>query len=54
MNYRKARTKHDKIKLMTYIRYIQQSWREKKEKDKKKYFSTTQQYGEAEVQFHAF
>jgi len=31
----KARTKHDKIKLMTYIQYIQQSWREDKEKNKK-------------------
>ena len=31
----KARTKHDKIKLMTYVQYIQQSWREKKEKNKK-------------------
>jgi len=31
----KARTKHDKIKLMTYIQYIQQSWRKKKEKNKK-------------------
>jgi len=30
MNYREAGTKHDKIKLMTYIQYIQQSWREKK------------------------
>ena len=36
MSYREARTKHDKIKLMTYIlvQYIQQSWREKKEKNK--------------------
>ena len=24
----KARTKHDKIKLMTYIQYTQQSWNE--------------------------
>ena len=31
----KARTKHDKIKLVTYIQYIQQSCREKKEKKKK-------------------
>jgi len=35
MNYRQARTKHDKIKLMTNIQYIQKSWREKKEKNKK-------------------
>ena len=28
------RTKHDKIKLMTYIQYIQQFWREKKQKKK--------------------
>jgi len=35
MSYREARTKHDKFKLMTYIKYIQQSWREKKEKHKK-------------------
>jgi len=35
MSYRKARTQHDKIKLMTYIQYIQQSWRKKKEKNKK-------------------
>jgi len=44
MSYRKARTKHDKIKLVTYIQYIQQSWREEKEKNKKRYcLSTTQQ-----------
>jgi len=36
MSYRKARTKHDKIKLVTYIQFIQQSWREKKEKNTKK------------------
>jgi len=38
MSYRKVRTKHDKIapKLMAYIQLIQQSWREKKEKNKKK------------------
>jgi len=24
MSYRKARTEHDRIKLMTYIQYIQQ------------------------------
>ena len=24
LSYRKARTKHDKIKLITYIQYIQQ------------------------------
>jgi len=35
MSYRKARTQHDKIKLMTYIQYMQQSWRKKKEKNKK-------------------
>jgi len=35
MSYRDARTKHDKMKLMTYIQFIQQSWREKKEKNKK-------------------
>jgi len=35
MSYREARTKHDKIKLMTYIRHIQQSLREKKERTKK-------------------
>jgi len=44
MSYRQARTKHDKIKLVTYIQYLQytvyiqhikQSWREKKEKNKK-------------------
>ena len=28
---------------MTYIQYIQQSWREKKEKNKKNCFSTIQQ-----------
>jgi len=44
MSYRKARTKQDKIKLMAYIQYIQQSWRKKKEKNKKNYCaSTTQQ-----------
>jgi len=32
----KARTKHDKIKFMTYLQCIQQSWREEKEKNKKK------------------
>ena len=31
----KARTKHDKIQLMTYIQFIQQCWRKKKEKNKK-------------------
>ena len=31
----KARNKHDKIKLMTYIEYIQQSWTKEKEKNKK-------------------
>ena len=31
MSYRKARTKRDKIKLMTYVQCIQQSGREKKE-----------------------
>ena len=31
----KTRTKHDKIKLMTYMQYIQKSWREEKEKNKK-------------------
>ena len=31
----KARTKHDKIKLMTYVQYIQQSWREKRKMDQK-------------------
>jgi len=31
MSYRKARTKHYRIKLMAYIQYIQQCWREKKE-----------------------
>jgi len=31
MNYKKARTKLDKIKLMTYI---QQSWREEKKTKK--------------------
>ena len=36
MSYREARTKHDKFKLITYMQYIQQSWREKKEKNKKK------------------
>ena len=35
MGYREARTKHDKIKLMTYTQYIQQSWREMKERKKK-------------------
>jgi len=35
MSYRKARTKHDKIKLMTYIQYIQQFCREKKEQKQK-------------------
>ena len=34
MNYRQASTKHDNIKLMTYIQYIQQSWREEKAKNK--------------------
>jgi len=36
MSYREATTKHDKIKLMTYIQYIQKSWGEEKEKNKKK------------------
>jgi len=36
MSYREARTKHDKIKLMTYIQYIQQCYREKKENHNKK------------------
>ena len=35
ISYRKARTQHDKIKRMTYIQYIQQSFRKKKEKNKK-------------------
>ena len=35
MSYRKARTQHDKIKHITYIQYIQQSWRKNKEKKKK-------------------
>ena len=35
MSYKEVRTKRDKIKLMTYIQYIQQSWREKKENNKK-------------------
>jgi len=35
MSYRKARIKHDKIKLITYIRYMQQFWTEKKENNKK-------------------
>jgi len=45
MSYRKARTKHDKIKLMIYTQYIQQCWREKKENHNKKNecVSTTQQ-----------
>jgi len=34
MSYRKARTKHDNIKLTTYIQYIQHSWRKKKENKK--------------------
>ena len=36
MSYRKARTKRDEIKLMTYIQYIQQCYREKKENHNKK------------------
>jgi len=36
MSYREARTKYDKIKLMTYIQFIQQSWREKKERKEQK------------------
>ena len=36
MSYRKARTEHDRIKLMTYMQYIQQCWRERKENHNKK------------------
>ena len=36
MNYKKARTDRDKIKLMTYIQYIQQCWKEKKQNHNKK------------------
>jgi len=36
MSYRKARTERDKIKLMTYIQYIQQCWKENKENHNKK------------------
>ena len=36
MSYRKARTERDKIKLMTYIQYIQQCYREKKQTTTKK------------------
>ena len=32
----KARTKHDKVKIVTYVQYTQQSWRENKEKNKQK------------------
>ena len=31
----KERNKRDKIKLMTYMQYMQQSWREEKETNKK-------------------
>ena len=31
----KARTKHNKIKLMAYIQYVQKSWWKEKEKNKK-------------------
>jgi len=47
MSYRKARTTHDKIKLI-----IEQSWREKKEKNKnknKECVSTKQQDGRSGV-----
>jgi len=40
---RTERTKHDKIKLMTYTQYMQQTWREEEEKNKKKCVWTTQQ-----------
>ena len=36
MSYKKARTESDKIKLMTYIQYIQQCWKEKKQNHNKK------------------
>ena len=31
MSYKKARTERDKVKLMTYIQYIQQCQKEKKQ-----------------------
>ena len=36
MSYRKARTEHDKIKLMTYIQYIQQCYKERNRTTTKK------------------
>jgi len=36
MSYKKARTERDKIKLMTYIQYIQQCYKEKKQNHNKK------------------
>jgi len=50
MSYRKARTKHDNIKLMTYIQYIQQYWRKKKEKNKK--FNVYQRYNRSATLLH--
>ena len=36
MSYKKARTELDKIKLMTYIQYIQQCWKGTKQNHNKK------------------
>jgi len=36
MCYKKARTERNKIKLMTYIRYVQQCSKEKKQNHNKK------------------
>jgi len=47
MSYRMVRTRYDKIKRTPYIQYIQQSCREKKEKNKKKLICvnyTTREY----------
>ena len=44
MSYRKARTKHDRIKLMTYIQHIEQCWREKIENHNNKQINVCQLY----------
>ena len=36
MSYKKVTTERDKIKLMTYIQYIQQCYKEKKQNHNKK------------------
>ena len=38
MSYKKARTEREKIKLMTYIQYIQQCYKEKKQNHNNKKF----------------